>query len=85
LVEPDEQVTLGADSFAQQPVGQGIPGLPTSSRGGIEQLDRAPGKAEGTRYGWLLVPWHVSHCLTADFGGGKIRRGAAKHASVWRR
>ena len=82
-VEPgakDERLATASSPLVEPD--QGIPGLPTSSRGGIEQLDRAPGKAEGTLYGWLLVLWHVSHCLTADFGGGKIRRGAAKHASA---
>jgi hypothetical protein len=48
-------VALEADGFAQQPVGQGVPGLPASSRGGIEQLDRARRKAEGSLYGRLLL------------------------------
>ena len=65
-----------------QPLRGATPTSRKRIRGGIEQLDRAPGKAEGTLYGWLLVLWHVSHCLTADFGGSEIRRAAAKHASA---
>ena len=59
-------MVLEAEPFGQETLGEGIPGLRASGRGGVEQLRRGPGKPERSRDGTICLSHRCKLRHTAE-------------------
>ncbi len=68
-MEADQRVALEAQSLAEEAVHEGVPCLPSSRSGVVEQLDGLPGESKGTLDRRRVVPCDpLYHNRTVDEG-----------------